>query len=670
MTPNLLRGRIVAAAIICAVAVALASGQGTVTMPQPDMRQVGTAAISGVVVDADTGQPLPGVVVHLGRTPRGPIGFQNRQVSDSRGRFVFVDQPAGEGFTLSGSKPGYLTPAAPPVPTGVGSIALAQGQWIGDARLVMRRAGVIEGIVTDERGEPVAGVEIRTVALIDIAGRDQLASGPAAMTDDRGRYRLGGLLPGRYLVAVPSLQASVSATATQASVLGMNEAVFAGQPAARARSLVAPIFDAADGMRVVLGRHPVPPPVAADGQRFGYPLTFHPGTTDLDQATPVDVGASVAGQTADIQLRPSPTGYLRGRVEGPGQIANLLVRLVTHPELGLGFETATARTHVDGTFAFANVPVGTYSIDVPAVLSEYQHRASSGPGDAANRPPGLGSFNSRSSVVRGAPPGTSITSYSSGGVSFAAGAVSATEDNSAGLRARDTVTVRAGDSPDVVVTLRPTATIAGRIVFEGDIAGLAPGALNANVAADPANGSASLGLPNAFADRNDPSFPFVVRAVAPGVYFLRQAFQNQWTIKAIRFNGEDYFERRIDLSDGRSMEGVVVTVTRAAATIQGTVRRPADGSWSDAHAVVFPTDRSAWTDFGLQPPRLATTQVSQTGTFRFTGLPAGEYYAATVRESELATWRRADVLARMAATAARVTADWGQVASVNLEQDR
>lgn len=260
MEPTLLRTRILVAVGICTVAVALASGQGTVVRPQADMRQAGTAAISGVVVDSESGRPMPGVVVHLGRTPRGPIGFQNRQISDSRGRFVFVDQPAGEGFTLSGSKPGYLTPPVPPpVSSAVGPIALAEGQWISNARLVMRRAGVIEGVVTDERGEPVVGVEVRTVVLISIAGRDQVASGASAMTDDRGRYRLGGLLPGRYLVAVPSLQTSVHASATVASVNGMNEASFAALPAARARSMTVPIFDAAEDMRVVMGRHPVPP---------------------------------------------------------------------------------------------------------------------------------------------------------------------------------------------------------------------------------------------------------------------------------------------------------------------------------------------------------------------------------------------------------------------------
>jgi 5-hydroxyisourate hydrolase-like protein (transthyretin family) len=662
-----LRARVTVAAGVCAFTSVLASGQSMVRAPQPDMRQTGTAAISGVVVDSESGRPLPGVVVHLGRTPRGAVGRQNRQITDSRGRFVFVDLPAGEGFSLGGSKPGYL-PIQAVSSGGSAVMTLSDGQWISNARLVMRKAAVIEGVVTDEHGEPVAGVEVRTIALIRIAGRSQLASGSATTTDDRGRYRFSGLLPGRYLVAVPSLQASVSAAATVASVNGMTDAQFATQSASRARSITVPILDADDGMRIALGRHPVPPPPDADGQRFTYPLTFHPGTPVLEQAIDIDAATGAERTAVDIQLRPLPAGHFRGRVEGPGQIANLLVRLLTNADLGLGFETATARTHVDGTFAFANVPAGDYVIDVPIALTEYQYLAAGGIGDLlSRRPPGIGSFNSRSNQVRGGLPGTSVVSYSSGGTSFVGGTLSTTQDNSEAMWARENVSVRAGATPDIVVPLRGSASITGRVVFEGDLSGAAP---NVNLVADPATGSAALGQPSGSVDRNDPAFPFVITGVAPGTYFLRQGFTNQWTIKSVDYDGREYLETAIDLSGGQSLTGVVVTVSRASATITGAVVAANGATPSDAHVAVFPVDRAAWRDFGLQPTRLASASVSSTGAFRFTGLPAGEYYVTAVRESELDTWRSEDIMTQLAATADRVTVDWGQAASVTVGEAR
>lgn len=663
MKPTLARVCSATFAVACATGALLAA-QGSVVRPQPDMRQVGTSAVSGVVVDADTGRPIPGVVVHLGRSPRGPIGFQNRQISDSRGRFVFVDQPAGEGFVLTGGKPGYFQPPTPPQVGGTpGDITLAEGQWLRDVRLALRRTGAIEGRVTDEAGEPVVGIDVRAVALVDIAGRRQLASGPITRTDDRGRYRVAGLLPGTYLVMVPSLQASVTTYATVASIHGYSEAQFASQAPARARSMTVPILDADDGLRVVIGRGPVPPP-PVDGQRFGYAATFHPGTPHPDQATRIEL--SGADAVADIQLQPVPTGSLRGRVEGPGQMANLFVRLVTHPDLGLGLETATARTHVDGTFAFANVPAGEYVLDVPATLTEYQFRPAGPLGDGPERPQGTGSFNSRIWAVRGAPEGTTVVSYSSGSASFAGGTAMSSTDNSEGLYAREPVSVLAGASPDVVVRLRGTLTIRGHVVFEGDAAGTGA----ANIGADPATGSPGLGLSSAFANTRQNPSPFELRDIVPGVYFLRQVFPSQWTIKSIVHEGRDYFEQPIDLSGGQSIGGVVITATRETTTIAGSVVRPNGDASTTLHAVAFPTDRSAWTDFGLQPPRMISVPVSTTGTFRFTGIPAGDYYVATIPGDDEHTWRRDSVLARLSSTAERTTVAWGQTATVVIRSGR
>jgi hypothetical protein len=72
----------------------------------------GTGAISGIVVDRATNQPVAGVLVELG--PRIPaISDQSRrQLTDSKGRFIFSRLAPYAGYSLSASKAGYLRPAS------------------------------------------------------------------------------------------------------------------------------------------------------------------------------------------------------------------------------------------------------------------------------------------------------------------------------------------------------------------------------------------------------------------------------------------------------------------------------------------------------------------------------------------------------------------------------
>jgi len=74
----------------------------------PPAAESGTGAISGVVVDAVTGAPLADVLVNLSRPGRSLIRPQTRQITDQKGRFVFVDLPPGDSYALAAARPGYL----------------------------------------------------------------------------------------------------------------------------------------------------------------------------------------------------------------------------------------------------------------------------------------------------------------------------------------------------------------------------------------------------------------------------------------------------------------------------------------------------------------------------------------------------------------------------------
>src|SRR5262245_41959889 len=67
----------------------------------------GTGAISGVVTDAITRRPIAGALVYLGIQGRGPVGNMSRQITDSKGRFVFTELPASDAFFMNVNKAGY-----------------------------------------------------------------------------------------------------------------------------------------------------------------------------------------------------------------------------------------------------------------------------------------------------------------------------------------------------------------------------------------------------------------------------------------------------------------------------------------------------------------------------------------------------------------------------------
>lgn len=629
------------------------AGQGTASDPSL------AGALSGVVVDGATGRPIAGAVVSLGPASapslRGSLG---RQITDSRGRFVFTGVAPNE-LVLSASHAGYLDGGYSQTRepgTSSKMFSLSADQWLSDVRIELWKPGAISGVVRDENGDASVGVEVRALAIVRLAGHDHFAAGPATLTDDRGAYRLAPLGPGRYVVAVPSVQSAISPFKTQAELNEMSEAKYAGTESASRLAPIVPTLETAGPERVALGHYPIPPPPSR-GIAFSYPLTFAPGAADVKVATVVTLGFGDERTSLDVQLTPLPAGEVRGRLEGPGQVANLIVRLASVPDLAFGFETATARTGADGSFRLANVPAGSYTLDVPVRVQELQLRTASlgTPGlasFASPRPPGLGSFNGRISTIDGALTPLMIAEYSPGGATItSAGALNVINDNPAALSARSAVTVAAGAPSIVTLRLETSGVIAGEVRFDG-----ARGSV-ARLVADPAdgNGAAGMRLASTTPGGNVPRFAF--NDLAPGRYFIRSSAGGT-LVKSVLSNGREYATTPLDVARGQRLE-VVVTLASAGATLTGTVidlnGRPA----SDVQIAVFPADSSRWTDFGLSPPEMRASVSSHDGTYTITSLPAGDYFVAAVPPTWNDRWRDPEFFAAAASTAARATLDWG-----------
>ena len=140
-------------------------------------------------------------------------------MADGEGRFFFTDLPAGE-YYLQATKEGYA-PGRYGQRRAWGQsqlLSLGEGERLTDVKLRVWKYAVIAGTVVDEAGEPVVGIAVRALVKNVVAGRAQFGNMevipelvPAAITDDRGMFRLSQLMPGTYVVVVPSTQTTLPA---------------------------------------------------------------------------------------------------------------------------------------------------------------------------------------------------------------------------------------------------------------------------------------------------------------------------------------------------------------------------------------------------------------------------------------------------------------------------
>jgi len=296
--------RIVAALI--GVCLSIGTGVADAQPRRAPSPRSGNGAIVGRVLDAASNAPIR----------RAQIQGTNNELfvdalSDDEGRFQLANLPPGQ-WRVTVSKGGYFTwqpgqrrPFDPPPP-----ITLTRGQRVS-ADVPLSRGGVITGRVSDESGEPLAGLRVRVYRAKTVGGYRRLEDvGAADQTDDTGAYRIFGLPPGDYYVAA-SLRMAPADSVVQTT----------------------------------------------------YSPTYYPGTGELAaaQRIRVDLGTE---STAIFPLLPVRSVSVTGTVlTSSGGPANAFLNLVSDAAefgtpLGIG-----GVTQPDGTFTLPDVPPGRYTLN-------------------------------------------------------------------------------------------------------------------------------------------------------------------------------------------------------------------------------------------------------------------------------------------------------------------
>lgn len=154
-----------------------------------------TGLISGRVV-SESGAPIPNASVLLRSVSATPATSLRRAQTDREGAFRIEGLEKGL-YWVTASAPAYAQPIrepnAPPIYYRVGD----------SVTLTLIKGGVITGTITTAAGEPVVGVNVRTVMVRDATGSvpKSIVQFGERLTDDRGVYRIYGLPAGVYLVS-------------------------------------------------------------------------------------------------------------------------------------------------------------------------------------------------------------------------------------------------------------------------------------------------------------------------------------------------------------------------------------------------------------------------------------------------------------------------------------
>ena len=322
--------------------------------------------ISGRVVAADTGRPIKRARVSLNAAEL-PGG--RGMLTDDSGIYEITDLPAGR-YTLNVSKSGFVSLSygqRRPLQAGT-PLQLLDGQQLKSVDFSLPRGGVISGRILDEDGEAVPGATVRVMRYQYLQGDRRLTQVGTAQTDDRGQYRVWGLMPGDYYVN------ALTRIPVFGGQMGPGGRGGPGGPAGRAGGAGGGGRGAA--MAALAGGN-APQLLAGGGddqEQMNYAPTYYPGVTAVEQARPIALGVSQEALEISFNMQLVRTSRLSGHVTNPDGTATTAGNVNLMPDgSGRGGQIGQnygGRVQWDGAFSIANVPPGRYVLRARSADSE------------------------------------------------------------------------------------------------------------------------------------------------------------------------------------------------------------------------------------------------------------------------------------------------------------
>ena len=596
--------------------------------PEP----AGTALVSGVVVsDENPDRPISRAIVTL---TGGALALGRTTITGADGRFTFGNLPAGD-FTIRATKGGYVPaaygakrPGRPGTP-----LTVTDGQR-SEIQIRSPRGAAIAGTVRTAIGQPATGVAIEVVPVPRVPSGARNVVTHTTMTDDRGMYRVYGLLPGDYVVAAipprPGYFASASLPGMEMRSMGSNNLTRRSSAEIDAifRELQARSPAGAGSLAAAPPAGPARPPDAADPPvTYGYAPVYFPGTTIVSDASKITLRQAEAREGIDISVDLIRTTSVRGVVVNPQGAL---------PAVGLSIQAGDPRP--------SGAPIAA------PVLSE-----SPGP-DGQFEYTGLapGRYVIWARSREGAP---AIQTSGGGVISMGSGSGSATPSQ---LWAMAEITATGEPIEGATLLLRPTLRIAGQVQFSGTTLeapeNLSSVRLTLMSETAPPGGMGNLtnfgGVPIPAAQvRTDGTFEFA--GLVPGVYRLSATVTGAagWWARSAMLGERDLLDVPLEVGLAADARPVAITFSDRPATISGSLRAPEGTPAPDYFVVVFPADRALWR---AGSRRVQTARPATNGGFSVRGLPAGDYLIGALTDMDPADVHDPAFLEQVAAAAIKI----------------
>jgi hypothetical protein len=584
------------------------------------------SVVRGRVVYDDTSRPVRRARVML-ITEGGGRG-EYAALTDSRGDFQIRNVRAGTYHAFV-DLPGVLSPvgfiSVEEMRAGAGVPDLGEarkyfdrvevdGKQDASVTVHARRGASISGRASYADGDPAVNV---TVSLMrrGPGGRLQkyltggnLVALAGLRTDDRGMFRMAGLPPGEYVVAV-----------SEAANHGGSDADPAGGG-----------DEFPGALRGMFGQQ--------------FLVTFHPSATSVKEATAVKV--EIGEERADVDITiperslRSISGVVRSRRGGlPVARARISITRRDDPLALSGpvaayyeqleeFSNGTT-TDEQGRWQLYDIPDGAYTISVKPP-EEYETPAAA---------PGMNSNLA-------APTNANAAAYTPP------------------RRKRGYAPTRrdlevSGDVSEFIVEVADGARITGTISVEGGAT-----LRYAYVGAVRVDG----GVPDDSSARSAYSegTRFNVEGLPAGKYFLQPSVggsESTIYLKSITWNGKDLLREPLELAEGAAAEGVRVVFASNPSTLRVTVRapegkRPAPG----VYVYLVPSDISQWSPH-VRPFFCAT---DNTGVCMVTA-PPGDYRVVALRRLSMTPATYEQEIRQRAANAPRITLREGETSQTEVE---
>jgi protocatechuate 3,4-dioxygenase beta subunit len=576
----------------------------------------GPFSVIGVVLDQATHQPIRGAAIAI---TGGRIGEPRQTATDDQGRFGVVSLPFGR-VTVRADKPGYLPTYYGSRRPGLGPgtpISLRPAAPRADLTIEMPRGGVITGVVTDVSGAPARHVQIALMQYQTREGErvlNPLYVRGDMVTDDRGVYRIWGLLPGDYLVGALPVPARPARQITRADV-----------DWAEAQASSRGAVSSAGSSAARSATRPEAPPVS-DPVRV-----FYPGTVDISAAATISLATGEERTNADFAMQHVSSAIIRGTIAGVDRSSGGFP-WVTISQIGVPASTTQNSITWNGSVANGPLPFTTRGL-----------------------PPGRYRIMARSSPAPVAP-GAQVPPASP-------------------MWAMADVVLNGAPVDDVTLTMQPAFTITGRVVFDGTAAPLDVTTLRVALTPIASPDLPQTAPPRATVAADG---SFLIAGVFPGRYRMMVSAPGaaaarrgaagaalpSWTLKSIVIDGRDLLDLPIEISPDHLPAAIVATWFDRAATVTGTVVDDAGQPVSEDTVVLFPADSRYW---GVQSRRTLRQLPGPLGRFQFAGVLPGEYYLALTTGLSPADVTDSSLFADLARAAVKITVAEGAATTQNLK---